>query len=444
VSGAGCGSATVALATILSLTGLISGCHKVEVQESAPPPDELTIQPPPDDAGPLSKAPKERPARCPKAGASLGLGDATAKDAIEVGGALEYEGGYAVGFASLAGARRRAAVARFGVEASGPGIVVELGPVVDDAPPPLLARRSRDLLAAVFGLAPSRADKSRELTVYAVGEHAAVALASFDKPADDSLASDMASDGRDAFVVWDEALGVGRGVVRGALVAQREPRPEPPHDISPQESDAGDPRVLADGAGYTVLWIARSPEGAGSVDASEVPGETRVFSWVQGIDLDARGVARGPARDLTPRGGHVSAFDAKMFGEPGSLVLVARDDGEASDGSGGTLLRVQAHGAGVDAVQTLPVDGVGRGAPFFVDGNPPWLSWVGRDEQVRLLPLDPGGAPNGLASAEETLSEARPLAVWSSPGGGAKWLIASPSDPAGPLRAVSCALAHGL
>jgi hypothetical protein len=216
-------------------------------------------------------------------------------------------------------------------------------------------------------------------------------------------------------------------------------------DISPPESDAEDPRIVVDGTGYSVIWIARSPEAPMWVDAAEVTGVARSFGWLQRVEIDPLGAVRGPVSDLTPRSGHVSAYDARMFAGTGELVIVARDDGEAIDGSGGALLRVRARGAVMEPVQSLAVNGVGHGAPAFVDGKPPWLSWVGHDEQLRLLPLDMAGLPSGLASSEGALSDARPLAVRASPSDGPDhWFIATPTDPAGPLRLVECAPTRGL
>jgi hypothetical protein len=57
----------------------------------------------------------------------------------------------------------------------------------------------------------------------------------------------------------------------------------------------------------------------------------------------------------------------------------------------------------------LPTDGLGRGAPMFVDGPAPWLAWVGPREQLRLQPLDNAGEVVAAASAEEGFDEARPL-----------------------------------
>ena len=457
-----------AFAAVVLLASSATECKKPVSQEGSP----TTIEDPvaqlaaaaAEEASSPSKPQRERPARCPKGGRPSALGDAGQKDDIEIGDALAYEGGYAVSFASRAGAARKASVALFGPEATGPGRIVELGQVVADAPAPLLARRSEDVLATMFSLPSSHVhdDRNRELSVYSVTQDRAIIVASFDKAADDSMASDIAADGHDAFVVWDEVSPgiagarqspgiagatpstVVRGVIRGAPVTPGEPKVAP-RDLSPAESDAGDPRVVAESGGYSVLWLARSPADAPPSDASEVTGEGRAFGWLQRVEIDAMGATRGPVRDLTSRSGHVSAYDARMLGEPGTLVVFARDDGEPTDGSGGALLRVRARGGTIESAKTLEVDGVAHGAPSFIDGKPPWLAWVGHDEQLRLLPLDESGSPSGLASAEDALNEARPLAVWSTASGAfARWLIATPSDPSGPLRSVECALAKGL
>ncbi len=451
--------ALAALAFFAGALGPTIGCRKVALQDSAPRLDEPAALLGTDgleDASTPGKGPRELPARCPKGGRPISFysGDGGAQSEIEIGGAVGYEGGYAVGFASRSGTARTAAVALFGPEATGAARVVELGPVAEDAPAPLLAYRSGDVVAAVFGATSghARVDRNRELTVYAVGPVGAATVASFVKAADDSMASDIASAGRDAFVVWDETLpavtsaapaGMARGVIRGAPVSQHGPSVAP-RDLSPADSDAEAPRIVADGAGYSVLWIARSPDDVAPGDASEVTGETRAFGWLQRVEIDALGAARGPVRDLTPRGGHVSAYDARMFGGDAGLVIVARDDGEPTDGSGGALLRVRARGGAIGPVEPIQAGGVGRGAPAFVEGAPPWLSWVGHDEQLRLLPLDGAGLPRGLASVEAALNEARPLATWSSPSGvPARWLMATPTDPFGTLRAIDCALAGG-
>jgi len=68
-----------------------------------------------------------------------------------------------------------------------------------------------------------------------------------------------------------------------------------PRDASSPDSDAEMPRVVADGAGYFVLWMARRPEPVGALDASapaaaEAIGEPRAYSWLEMVTLDAAGL----------------------------------------------------------------------------------------------------------------------------------------------------------
>jgi hypothetical protein len=186
------------------------------------------------------------------------------------------------------------------------------------------------------------------------------------------------------------------------------------------------------GAGSLVLWVARRPETLGALDAAEATGEARVASWLEGVSLDAAGAPRGPARHLTATSGHVSAFDVVALAAEGrpSLLVVARDDGEAVDGSGGTLLRVRVREDGVDAPVALPGDGLGRGAPSLLDGPLPWLAWVGHDEALRLLPLDAAGAALATPSAEPLLDDALPLAILPGPAGETRMMVAFPGAPA--------------
>ena len=69
------------------------------------------------------------------------------------------------------------------------------------------------------------------------------------------------------------------------------------------------------------------------------------------VHVDGQGAAIGPVRRLTSPAGHVSAYDVEARDPPAgsatpSILVVARDDGEAVDGSGGALLRVRVTGDG--------------------------------------------------------------------------------------------------
>ncbi|MGH7437692.1 MAG: hypothetical protein ACRENE_18600, partial [Polyangiaceae bacterium] len=229
-----------------------------------------------------------------------------------------------------------------------------------------------------------------------------------------------------------------RGVVLGA------DRAGPVRDLSPPGSDAEMPRVAAFGheGRHFVVWTARRQEAIPARDASpedEATGEARVPSWLEAVVVDGAGATVGPVRTLTSPSGYVSAYDMQILdGEPRpTLLVVARDDGEAVDGSGGTLFRVRAGADFVEPPVAFTHDGLGRGAPVFIadaERAAAWLSWVGPAEHLRLLALDAAGAPQGLPSAEEGMDEARPVLGLRS----GHLLVAAPGDAARPLRTFSC------
>jgi hypothetical protein len=319
--------------------------------------------------------------------------------------------------------------------------VRDLGPTLGDASPPRVAVRGGDLLAASYVL--GKRPDSREIDVVAISPSGDVRPAgSVTEQRDDSLAFDIAP----GLIVWDEASVPARqGVIRAAeLTADGHAGAR--RDVSPADSDAEAPRVVPRGSGYLVFWMARRVEGTAPADAaSEITGEAPANSWVEVIAVDAHGQVTGPVRRLTSASGHVSAFDvAPLQGTAGSrpeVLAVARDDGEAVDGSGGAILRLRVHDDGQDPPVAYTTDGLGRGAPGFVDATPPWLTWVALREETRVLPLDATGAPLALPSGEPELDDGRPLALLDAgkdAKSGRRLLAAMPADPSLQLRVLNC------
>jgi hypothetical protein len=404
------------------------------------------------------------PARCRRTSTALSLG--SDPDDLELGDAIAYAGGYALGLVHRTGAGRVAAIALLRRDPVALTRVVDLGPTLGDAPPPRIGVREGALVAASYvrSQPPKAADSgaetlAREVSVYSIGADGVTGAISVPQQRDDSLAFDLATQGPTGVLVWDEATSAPRGVVKAAVFTKEQPAPS--HDVSPPESDAESPRVVPAGAGFLVFWIARRPEAGSSPDASgpEAIGEARSLGWLEAIAVDAHGEPAGPVRRLTSQSGHVSAYDVVARdvadGSPGgtapAVFVVARDDGETVDGSGGVLLRMrvglQPGGEGADAPILLPTDGLGRGAPVFVSSPAPLssvsplaLAWVGRDEQARLVPLDSAGAPAGPPSFEDALNDARPL-LFAGPAaaGSAEVLVATPSDATAQLRVFACA-----
>jgi hypothetical protein len=314
-----------------------------------------------------------------------------------------------------------------------------------------------DLVAAAYlrGGGPGEHTAARQLALVALSPSAASAPPPFlvvPQQHDDSLGFDLAFVGSAGVVVWDEGAAPGRGVIRAmsldAGIAGA-------HDISPAESDAELPRIVPlegplDGpnrSGFVALWIARKAEPARSdADEPEVTGEPRSFGWLESARLDAHGAVLGRARSLTPPSGHVSAYDVVALAAPErALLVVARDDGESVDGSGGALVRVRIVGDVPEPPVEYPSDGLGRGAPVLVEGPSSFLGWIGPGEQGRLLALDPSGAPLGPPSAEDALDDARPLRTLDAPASvppagraAARLLVAASSGAGAALRVLLC------
>jgi hypothetical protein len=490
-----------------ALAIVAAGCHR-PAPDAPPPSEEATVAAVEEAAA--SDAAALVAARCRRSEKVLRLdavgGGRVAADGgtpggggdLEIGDAVGYAGGVAVGLIHHTAAGRTAAVALLRADPSVGAHVVDLGPTLGDAPPPRLGRRNGDLVAVAYALtsapagAPAAdaaaAQATRGAAVYTIAADAvAGSPLAVPQRRDESFALDVAFAGSNGLLVWDEATSAPRGVVRAAAFARD--HAEPTRDVSPVDSDAELPRVVASGAGFVVTWIARRPEATSLPEAApaEATGEARTYGWLEAIAVDAHGAVTGPARRLTSSAGHISAYDvvAVPLAVPGDttppalLVVVARDDGEAVDGSGGALLRVRMRGEAIEPAEPIVTDGLGRGAPTLVawpaaeasaQPAPVWVSWAGKDEQARLLPLSSTGAVTERPSAEDALDEGQPL-LFLEPGPGvgagigtrvgtaigpgvrpavapgigagvapeAEVLVAAPSDPAGPLLLFACA-----
>ncbi len=451
---------------VLLVGAALVSCRR-EPGASAAGPQDAALASPATDA-PSTPRPAVQAARCRPTDRALQLDDGAGLDELDIGNGVPHAGGYAIGLIHRSSAGRVAAVARMDAAATEVRIV-DLAPAFGDAPPPRLTSCRDQLVAAVF-VRPSHATTQvnaatyvpRDLALYFIGAQGPdPAVIHVPQRSDESLALDLACSGASGLAVWDEtAMGAGsdaapqpfaaRGVVRGASF-QVGQRSAVVNDLSPPESDAEMPRAVPNGDGFLVFWIARRPESSRAADGSaniEAVGEARAFGWLEMVAVDVAGKVTGPVRRLTSVSGHVSTYDALAHLGPArpEVLVVARDDAESVDGAGGALIRVHVSDDGADSPSALLTDGLGRGAPAFVEAPLPWLSWVGPNEDVRLLPLDGEGEIAGSPSAEQGLDEARVLfslapgsesraEVAPAPG---RVLVATPRDKAAQLRVFDC------
>jgi hypothetical protein len=412
---------------------VLAGCRKVP--DAAASADAMAAAALPVEASAVAPPSPVVAARCRPTGGGAAIAQA---EGLELGDEIPFAEGTAIGVVHRTAAGRVMAVVLVDRDVTS-ARVIDLGMTPGDAPPPRVTRHGDDVLVA--GATVLAGGDARALTVLRVTASGDVtSFATIPQPRDEAPSFDLGSD----LVAWDETADGAppRGIIHVAQLAS--PGGRAGRELSQPDADAEMPRVVARGAGYFVLWIARRPEPIGALDASEATGEARAFSWLEEANVDATGVPSGPPRHLTPTSGHVSAYDVEALGAAAadgrpSLLAVARDDGEAVDGSGGALLRVRVRDDGADPPLVLAGDGLGRGAPWLVDGPLPWIAWVGPHEELRLLPLDAAGLPLASPSAEPLLDDALPLAMLAGSAVEERMLVAFPGgDPAAALRLFAC------
>jgi hypothetical protein len=384
------------------------------------------------DAGHVAPA-----ARCTVAstGPSLGVG----VDGVLVGDVVATPTGFAVGVLRSNGPNTSATVILLPPDMT-TATVVDLGASVGDSPPAHPFITGGQVFAALY--VRGRADAapaagSRTLGFFRIDGGKGTLGPTLEQSVDESAAVDVAGGAKGALVAWDEAgpagdggrptgdaaraAGGSHGLIKVAVLDPARPADTriAPHVVSPDTSDADEPKVAARDGGYWVAWIAhrQQPNGDASAPAElEGPAESRDSRWIEIVAVDDAGKVVGPARRLTSGSGHVSAFTlvARPATAPGQTTLdvFARDDEEASEGAGGRILRIGVRIDGADPPAVLVAEGAGRGAPeVMTAAASTLLFYADTTDHTRLLPLGESGTPLGPSSLEPALSEARPLAA---------------------------------
>lgn len=418
----------------------------------------------------VDAAPTLLPARCKptEEGATLAEGADLAD--LEIGEAAPSRDGFAIGVVrkkdgqlvgSVAMASRDAAAVSF----------VDLGAPYADAPPPrpvtqgettyafFYARGDTPKPAPLAKAATRAVAETRELSLYRVAAGKAQLASTLAQQKDESLAFDaaLAPGDKGMLVAWDEdSIGLLRGEIKvQALGADAKPL-GPSRAASPSTSDAELPRLARRRGGYWLVWVARRLEAPdAALDPGhevETPGEKRAFRWLELAMLDERGAVVGAVKRLTSATGHVSIFDLAAreggAGREGGEVLdiIARDDEQTVDGSGGRVVRITVNGDVADPPIAIVADAVGRGVPDLLAGMPAgagagdgasapaWLVYADTTDHVRLLPLDATRSPLAPPSAEDALDKSRPLLASAS-----GLLVAVPAEPKRQLKLVPCA-----
>ncbi|MCC6552305.1 MAG: hypothetical protein IT372_04685 [Polyangiaceae bacterium] len=435
-----------ALAVALVVGGLVAwrACTKEDPRATAPAAGSAAAQ-----ASAAVPAATATP-RCAAVGAPFQIGEAPkpkrvdadagaqgAEDeqlapfAVEVGRGAVLSGGFAVGALRQAEGGTVAMVATLGADGAG-GKLVRLARSRGDLDPPVVAGLGGALLVAM--LEPNAGGRAIKLA-RVEGEHVTWG-AELSEGRDESLAIDAAASGERAILVWDDVTRDGKrsrimmaSVDTATMRSTTSPRP-----ISQPKVDAEVPRVAARPGGYWLAYVARSEERA-KKDAEDEDtasaGETIGHQWVEVVPLDETGSPAASARAVTPKDGHVLAFDLAAA-DDGGAIMAYRDDDTPSGSSGGRVSTVLVTLGGVGQPRVIAdEDTVGSGVPSLLPG---WIAVANTAGPARLAAMSgKGEIADGLAE-EPAVGSAEPIAADRG-----LVLLARPAGPAMKLEVLRCA-----
>lgn len=414
------------------LLGLLFALAPLGCKRAAPPPSPEIPAP-----AASTSAVGERP-RCVEEPGGTTLGDGPAAPdggepdellpfAAEVGEAVPWRDGFAVGAIAEEGRRATAQVVLLDAQAK---LVraVSLGAAHGDVDPPRVAARGDRLVVAMVEPQPN----GRALRLGSVGDDGVAWGASVRSPRDESEAYDVALGERRGVLAWDED-GPRGGVVQLVTFDPAAPSTAThPRPVSPAKSDVEQPRLVVRPGGFWLAWVARradaeaepSGEGANRYRAEEIG-----FRWVEVVPLDELGSPMGAPRAVGPTDGHAIAFDLAP-GEEGGALVVWRDDDTPSGSSGGRVLRSAVRLGSIDPPEPLGDEQVGSGAPVLLPG---WIALADAAETTRLAPVSPRGELRAPLAAEPAVGLGEPIA-----GNADRLLVARPAGRRVRLLTIRC------
>jgi hypothetical protein len=388
---------------------------------------------------------------------------------VELGRALATARGYAVPLLRGDSRATSALVVRLEPDAkSDRTTLTDLGPVHSSVPAPKVVALGADLLVAL----PDADASGGEYRVGKLSSERVTWFGEVDEHGDDSPAFDLAASGERWLLTWDDwDPKRGKGVVQIVTAAVGEPiGPDHTRAMSPSTTDAQAPRVLVRPGGYWLSWIAlgaAKPPKAGTANAatdkarrpkSRAANEDTASdlaqsqddsedeaplvpatSWLELLRVDADGRAESSVLEVTPKEGHVTAYDV-VAAHDGRLLFAVRDDGGGAsfDDARIEVIRVGTDGA-IDH-EVIPTEELGASAPSLLFDPEPsagaphgWLALGNVSGQALLAGLAPWGTPLETLGTDPGLSGAGVLAALQG-----KLLVARPRGRDVQLEAVHC------
>ncbi|WP_437734256.1 hypothetical protein [Sorangium sp. So ce1335] len=422
------------------------------------------------DAPPAS-APRDAGSEQGAGGGAADTPEDLAPFAVEVGRGTTFAGGFAVGAQRDAEGGTVAMVATLSADGAR-GKLVRLARSRGDMDPPVVAGAGGAILAAM--LEPNAGGRAIKIA-RVEGEHVTWG-AELAEGRDESLALDIAASGDRAVIVWDDVTRDGKrsrimlaSADVGSLRSVTSPRP-----VSQPSTDAETPRVIARPGGYWLAYIARAEEPARKAAAkageeanedTAAAGETIAHQWLEVVPLDETGALTATPRAVTPKDGHVLAYDLTL-GEDDGVVLAFRDDDTPSGSIGGRISAVLVRLGGVGEPRVLvggerdhdtPPEaalGVGAGVPALLrgaagpgaqgpgraagdrDAAAVWLAIANASGPTQLATLTARGELEGGLRAEPALGRGEPIAASAD-----ALLVAHPAGKAMKLEVLRCASA---
>ncbi|MGK3997846.1 hypothetical protein [Sorangium sp. So ce1024] len=400
-------------------------------------------------------------------GAGADIADDLAPFAVEVGRGATFGGGFAVGAQRDAEGGTVAMVATLSADGA-QGKLVRLARSRGDMDPPVVTGAGGAILAAM--LEPNAGGRAIKIARIE-GEHVTWG-AELAEGRDESLALDIAASGERAVIVWDDVTRDGKrsqimlaSADVGSLRSVTSPRP-----VSQPSTDAETPRVIARPGGYWLAYIARADEPARRAPVKEgeelnedtaAAGETIAHQWLEVAPLDQTGALTATPRAVTPKNGHVLAYDLTL-GEDGGVLLAFRDDDTPSGSIGGRISAVLVRLGGVseprvlvggDRAEDTPPEaalGVGAGVPALLRGAAGpgaqgsgsaadaavWLAIANASGPTQLAALTARGELQDGLYAEPALGRGEPIAASAD-----ALLVAHPAGKAMKLEVLRCASA---
>jgi hypothetical protein len=359
--------------------------------------------------------------------AGPGLDD-TLPFAAEVGDAVMWAGGFAVG--ALHESEHALAMSVVTIGADGRGArVISLGTAHGDVEPARLASRGSTLVAGVLEPEPN----GRSLRLAKIDGGNVTWGATLHERSGESQAFDIALGEKKGVVAWDEDTPNSGVIQVSTFDSATAGNATPARTISPTSADAESPRLVARPGGYWLAYISRSGGGEVDQDASYA-AEDIGFRWIEVMPLDFNGSPTGASRAVTPKDGHVMVYDAAPAVDGGAL-LVWRYDDAPSGAAGGEVMRAVVRPGSVEPPSVLMQGDVGAGVPSLLNG---WLAVMDAAETTRIAPINPSGEVVAALSAEPEIGSGEPLA-----GGSDAMLVARPSGRAVKLSVLRCAAPEG-